>query len=314
MEINEKVATAAFSTDEMECPLAPHAKQGFSSKAIRVKSVSELRKAMVAGESTRLWEQIDTTPGAEKFRKKKNTDGRKDPNPQVSGGCISVASVKYPLSVAAHHLIPGEASLPVSTVAKYIWESEGTIEFDIGYDVDGSENGAWLPTHQSMSGKMGSRQTLVVHDEEDPAPTRGMSWAELSERAREREGSAAAYSEYFLPSYTQQAMRLIGGQFHDAHETYSNWVVDKLNDIATRIDTKIENCPKCKNANGKKSPPYLLVFRLNALSATMRSLVMGRPRRSWLSVYTSEFARMYFRSPLPHHQVDDILDRLAQQG
>ena len=144
-QLGEAVAVVAFSSSDEKCPMEPHKKaKTLTGKAPGVKSVPELRKSMGEGKSTRQWKQngID-------FEKAEHFDAEKKLPPEYNEQPITIAEVKYPLSIAAHHLIPGKASLPQSTIKKYIWKSEGLIDGDIGYDVDGAENGKWLPTHQT---------------------------------------------------------------------------------------------------------------------------------------------------------------------
>jgi hypothetical protein len=223
-------------------------------------------------------------------------DADKQAEPDFGDDCITIAGVDYPLSIAAHHILPGEASLPKSTIAKYIWKG-GTIRSDVGYDCDGSENGVWLPTHQVMSARLGKAQKTVIHDEENPRPTKGMSWEQLSTRAKENEGSATTYSQLFLPRYTQQAMKLARCQFHDSHSNYNRYVIKKLDEIALILRNKSSSCKKCSDDDGKKSPPYLLVYKLNRLSSVIRGLLVGPPKKTWLSIYTSSFACYFARTP-----------------
>ena len=294
-QLGEAVAKVAFSSSEEKCPMEPHKKaKTLTGKAPEVKSVPELRKSMKDGKSTRQWKQ-----SGDDFELAKHLDAEKKPPPEYDEMPIEIADVKYPLSISAHHLIPGKASLPVSTLKKYIWKSRGgLIDGDIGYDVDGAENGKWLPTHQIMSSKMASAQTIIIVDETNPSRTTGMSWAELSDRAKEKEGHQKSYTDLFLPRYTQQSMRLLNCQFHDGHDDYSDWVTGQLNKISLSIDVKSGMCDKCKKI-AIKTPPYLLVYRLNRLSRTCAGLLSGSPKPTWLRIYTSEFAAMYKREPIP---------------
>jgi hypothetical protein len=309
MELNESVAFSVLSTSGDDCPLEPHKKEDKNIiKAKRQKgdkSVVRLRNSMKKGRSTRAWKQ-----NGDSFSNAENFDAEKYPIPNVKKNSIHIAEKMYPLSIAAHHLIPGKGSLKESLIAQWLWKSENMIHSDVGYDVDGSENGIWLPTHQKMSRDMGKAQRIKIHDDyiseddinddESPQPIRGLSWAELSARAKEKEGNEQKYTELFLPRYTQQAMKKIGAQFHDSHSNYNTWVKDRLDNINGMIETKVfKMCDKCKEVQkGKKSPSYLLVYRLNLLSNLCRSLLTGWPRTAWLTVYTSDFAKRYQRAPV----------------
>lgn len=300
MQIGEAVAVAVFKPGkDTKCPLEPHSKEkGFTGKKPGVKSVASLRKAMKAGWTTRQWKQE-----GESFVKKKEQEGPCKEVPVTGDSPITIAGVDYPLSVAAHHIIPGKASLPESSLKKYLWKSEGLIRSDVGYDCDGSENGVWLPTHQTMSRKLGKKQEIVIHDDEAPSAGKGLSWAELSDKAREAEGDQASYTAMFLRRYTQQAMMTVGAQFHDAHSNYNSYVTKALNKVSILLDSKIEMCEKCKE-DDLKSPPYMLVYRLNSISARIESrFLKGRPTVHWKTVYTSNFSKLYAVSPVPEDKL-----------
>ena len=295
MQIGESVTIDAFTQGSTTCPLEPHSQEeGFTSKPPRVKSVAELRKAMENGWSTRQWKQ-----DGEAFTKQEQQEAPKKLPPELNKGAITIAGVNYPVSLAAHHIIPGKASLPESSLSQYIWAKEGKILSDIGYDCDGSENGIWLPTHQAMSANLGKKQSIVIHDEATPTSTKGLSWAQLSEKAKQTEENEASYSALFLRRYTQQAMEATDTQFHDAHSNYNDFVIRALNKINTFLNTRTALCEKCQKNTQKKSPPYMLVYRLNTLSSQIASRYLrGTPSEKWLSVYTSEFSSMYARAPL----------------
>ncbi len=322
MQIGEAFANAAFLSFDKTCPMEPHSEgEGFKAEQQKNdKDVPRLHSAMKSGKSTRRWEQVS----ADSFKQVENKDGPVQPVPKLDKKPITIDGESYPLSLAAHHLIPGEESLPVSNIRRYIWSSEGFIKTDIGYDVDGSENGMWLPTHQVMSNRLGKAQKIKIEDDAPstqgmsaqfdndenivindddaaPPPTQGMSWEALSARAKKSEQNPITYTELFLPRYTQQAMMVKGleAQFHDRHSNYSTWVTDRLNEIDTLIHKKSAACEKCpKDTDRNRSPPYMLVYRLNRLSNKLRSILQGSPRLIWKTVYTSDYARRYATNPL----------------
>lgn len=285
-------AVAAFAENTDECPMAPHTKhKSLTGKVAEVKNVKELRESMGNGRSTRQWKQDEQD--SNKFTKTDHLDANKKPEPRFDSNPILIAGETYPLSIAAHHLIPGKASLPKSDLKKYIWKKGGQIDGDIAYDVDGAENGKWLPTHQIMSYKMGKSQAICIIDDTKPDETKGMSWKNLSARSKEKEGNEASYTASFLPRYTRQAMDLMNAQFHDSHSEYSKYVTKKLNNMSARIKVKSGFCDECKK-NAVKSPPYLLVYRLNNLSSELDRLLSGDPRPVWSKIYTSKFSGDYW--------------------
>jgi hypothetical protein len=216
----------------------------------------------------------------------------KDPSPKDDltkddDNPIKIGDGSYPLSMAAHHIVPGKDSLPKSKLAKYIWKSEGKIFGDIGYHVDGAENGVWLPTHQSLSSKMSSGDILV-----DGTQQKYAAAGKSGKRAEKSSGVAG-----FIRAYTQKAMDLTSAQFHDSHKQYSKKVMEKLDAIQVWIlKASGDDCPDCEKAkspDGKLPPPHLLAFRLNALSKYLRTFLIGPPVMWRAPLFTSRYAEEY---------------------
>lgn len=152
---------------------------------------------------------------------------------------------------AAHHLIPGNASLnEVPSILDLIDASRGKVDSDIGYDVNAAQNGVWLPANYGvrLESSFGKR------------------WR--------------AYS--FKDDYAKAAMKRAGAQFHDSHPEYSGNVKTTLRKIADKINLhKPEKCGICgKTISDKSRPPYGLVGRLNAVSRQHRRFLSG-PVRKW---------------------------------
>jgi hypothetical protein len=68
----------------------------------------------------------------------------------------------FPLTCAAHHLIPAQASLRDSKLVKWLvhgsvssqtksGKGQGKLSHNVGYDVNGSQNGIWLPGPYALS-------------------------------------------------------------------------------------------------------------------------------------------------------------------
>ena len=246
---------------------------------------------MQNGKSTICWKQ-----SGEDFVRAENTGPEQQ---QPEKGPIEIRGEEYPLCIAAHHIIPGKASLPKSKLADYIWRGK-KIEGDIGYDVDGSENGVWLPTHQSMSAGMGKAQTIVINDDENPERTSGPSWAELSERAKANIRDPKFDAQRFIRWYTQEAMDIIGAQFHDSHADYNQYVIKILNSHKTRMMKLSRDCSEC--TRDKLPPPFMLGFWLNSISRALRTRFLEcAPHRGWTGVYTSDFAKIYASTPLKEY-------------
>ncbi len=163
----------------------------------------------------------------------------------------------------AHHLIPGNESWPPSKTQLYKWvdKREGHIKGDIGYNVNGAENGVDLPGHSA-------------------AP----SWTD----------------QQFQTKYAFACMEADrkNRQFHDRHPAYSDFVVNVLNKIAAKLDkgTPTPGCGK-KNCGGggekPYDPPYELNKRLACVAERLESHLVGSWKKWRKPVMTSRFALMY---------------------
>lgn len=180
--------------------------------------------------------------------------------------------IQCTVTPAAHHLIPGNASLKrCPSLLDLMDAGRGKITSDIGYDVNSAQNGIWLP---------GSYGVTEVSDFEQ-------KWS--------------AYS--FQLEYAFAAMAAAGAQFHDAHPTYSKLLIRSLRSLADKITLKApEKCGICgKETEDKARPPYGLVGRLNRLSSLHRRFLRG-PTRKWpvaTGYFTSRWAVLKATTPSP---------------
>ena len=292
MDIGESVAVAMEAA--LKCPMEHDDPVKITSQPAKSeKNVETLKSNMASGKSTILFGldnagkivdkglqvlcDANPSPAVEITKK--------DPLP------IHLGEQKLPLSMAAHHIIPGKDALPLSKVAEYVWESEGTIGSDIGYHVDGSENGVWLPTHQALSSGMGKAATIKVPSGKDPTKLAHYSYKKMSD------WSADEPQTSFTLAYTQLAMNLTQAQFHDSHKVYSKKIVEMLDTIHAWVlkasGGACADCTKAKAATGKLPPPHMLVYRLNALARQVSGWLVG-PSENWRDPYfTSDYAKQY---------------------
>lgn len=155
---------------------------------------------------------------------------------------------------AAHHCIPGEASLAKASALHDFMRKDGPYDFasDIGYNVNCAKNGVWLPGNYAV------REGNVEFDK--------YTWT--------------LHKPWFQMRYVKSAMEKAGGRmFHDAHRKYNGLVKQALLDIASLLhkpDAKT-NCPICGNPlpkeNQKNRPPFGLVNRLNRVSDDHRGML-----------------------------------------
>lgn len=183
-------------------------------------------------------------------------------------GTGDVAEGVYGFTVAAHHLIPGDASLAPSKVKALMTKGESIevitqggapkqkkIRKHIGYNVNGSHNGVWLPGNYYI------RATT--------SPFAGKSWSDLG-------------TDPWCRSYVAAVSKVAGGQIHDAHTQYSAAVEEILNKIAAILVQ--HECEKCKAPD--INPPFRIKARLFAISSELRSQVTSAPmawKRPWFT-------------------------------
>jgi hypothetical protein len=200
----------------------------------------------------------------------------------------------YPLTCAAHHLIPAQESLKVyPRILRFMCKDEDPQDFrksgkpapanvEGGTDVNGIQNGVWLPGNYAVGGGKKGIGTWANkasdernHDANDNwENTCSDDWITNSD-PEEEEGpqslvealANASREEYMLPGknfhinngnpkwgYVKAAMDATGGQFHDRHGPYSTKVIQYLKKIAEvyeimYIRSKRDYpCEKCKIA------------------------------------------------------------------
>jgi hypothetical protein len=221
---------------------------------------------------------------------------------------------RYPVTCAAHHLIPAQESLKNSFLLTFMVKkkdreqlkdktySTGSVWADVGYDVNGSENGVYLPGSYAVGGGRGGLG-LWAENDDNPDPE--------EENANDSPSPASPYltgdlNEISLYNrkwfYVSQAMYLAPGQFHDRHEDYSKFVAEVLakifSDYRRMLTQSImeSQCPKCKDKKDKLKDlgiptPFSLVARLNNLSNRMCYYVNSH---AWaLNIYTSKWGKAF---------------------
>jgi hypothetical protein len=232
---------------------------------------------------------------------------------------------RYPVTCAAHHLIPAQESLKRAeglhqfmikkgasetvAVGKGTTTLPGGIVYsDVGYCVNGSENGVFLPGNYAVT-------ALTMDDPHwTPAPSvlSGLDWEAGESPDNENVGVPKVISSPKLTGdrhqinnknrkwqYVKQAVKL-GGQFHDRHKDYSDWIVKVLEEIGTQLESRyvksaLESaCDKCAErakkftAEGAGVPtPFGLLARLNGVSSRTSGFLSGGLRA--MPVVTSKW-------------------------
>ncbi|CAD5370991.1 conserved hypothetical protein [Rubrivivax sp. A210] len=188
-------------------------------------------------------------------------DTKRDPSKPK----VEVDGVDYPFTVAAHHIIPGNASLYESQLFKSYMKKGGkmqvtqpkkktfTVSRNIGYNINGSHNGVWLPgSYAIRTGVHPSKST----------------WSVLIETPGHVE---------WCYRYIAAVTKSTGSQFHDTHVHYSNNVLKLLNKMSLLLMKHQTQCDDCQGKD-QSPPPYIVKNRLYRLSAHLRGKLRLSPR------------------------------------
>lgn len=204
---------------------------------------------------------------------------------------------EFPVNVApaAHHLIPGNQAMDGHPIEQYTsTKVNGELLEDIGYDINGKENGVWLPTYPDIykgksvpvGGKKFKGHDISKH-----------MWGEDNQAVKS--GKAAVLPEaQKIPIVNQIQERWGQAHIGDHKGTgYDRACRDRLTLLTDLVLTFWESvCEKSSKSDGKLNPPYGLVGRINLQSQFMLNAIM--PRRSpsrwtqWVSQYAKDFTEL----------------------
>jgi hypothetical protein len=282
MEMAERIAAGGLAAGiKRECPFS-HQAEGVASEESEhlnkddLASVEKeqhndggvLGKNLVTGSQGR-----DGTVGGPKEYDLAKASGVPREDTRRSGvhvrvpGASTVREGTYGFTVAAHHLIPGEASLAPSDLKPFMTRGESvtvttrkgqkskTISRFIGYNVNGAHNGVWLPGNYFIRARN--------------SPIKGKSWGDLGDHP-------------WCLNYAAAVSKAAGGQIHDAHTKYSAAVKKLLNKIACILGQ--HECDECRPS--EINPPFRIKLRLFALSRYLRTQVTAAPeawKRPWFT-------------------------------
>lgn len=221
----------------------------------------------------------------------------------------------YPVTCAAHHIIPAQASLKKAKVLHkfmvYKKQTEpvggsgggpakGVVWADVGYDINGTENGVWLPGNYAVGGGAGgtgewTSAPSALDNEKASAKPAPPTPADSRKLTGDRHTFFDANRK---GQYVMGATYLYNAQFHDSHGEYSDIVTTALDKLGTlyqerKYDTE-PPCPKCKERLAKVkeegSPtPFALAHRLNAVSERFSRYLIGK--RGHPVIYTSNWGK-----------------------
>ncbi len=306
-QIGEAVAIGVISDgSDPECPLNHDDLTPIQSTNNFVGDGGTLGRNMAAGTSS-----ITYAP---------NRSGSPEARPYPSTSAddswpVTVDGHTYPVTCAAHHLIPAQASLKKAR-ALHKWlvykkqtetlggagggSASGEVWADVGYDVNGLENGVWLPGNYAVGGGSGGTAEWVsapsALDNErasakppPPAPPESRKLSGLRH---------TFFDDNRKGQYVMGATYVFNAQFHDSHGEYSTIVTAALDKLATLYQEKKYDteppCPKCKQRLDKVKeegiPTHFgLAHRLNAVSDRFSRYLVGK--RGHPQVYTSDWGK-----------------------
>lgn len=294
-QLGEGIAIGMVSAGEVNCPFDHDSTEPEKLKNELVGNGGTLGSNMEAGTSTVRYVPLQPKP-------------RPVPNPdaQVGDDAIEVGNYLYPVWCAAHHLIPAQASLKKSTSLLRFMKKGGSAKLwsDIGYDVNGLENGVWLPGNYAVGGNgtgdwVGAPSAMDGDSELGSVRRRAARRSENSSKLDGVRHEKDPSNRKWL--YVDKATRLFNAQFHDAHVDYSKFVLGVLNKIGASMQEKKKKnveelgCSKCAKRQKKIAeygvpPPFSLNLRLNGVSGKLRSYLKGR--RGHDIVFTSRWGKL----------------------
>jgi hypothetical protein len=225
----------------------------------------------------------------------------------------------YPVTCAAHHCIPAQESLKESPLLAYMVGPIGDEEdlkddsytgaivwSDVGYDVNGSENGIFLPGNYAVGGGRGGMGVWGPNVDEDDDEPEDAEDSVPDPKSNELTGAMYQVDEdNRCWQYVRQAMHHCPGQFHDRHEDYSLFVQEVLQKIFANYEAlrrKNIDGRKCSKCQDRKKlidkygvpTPYGLVARLNLVADRLKGFLDGGTWR--INIYTSLWGKAYMET------------------
>jgi len=314
-ELCEMVAIGIVTEKDVECPF--HEKEHKCDKSVKneltgdAKKLGEKLESKNTSDSTVLRTEKTVEPYKSRFSTEPDPDKKYDYETERHISIHEDIDCEYPVAFAAHHLIPAGASLnKANSLLPYVDSKKGKICCNLGYDVNGNENGVWLPGLHAVNSNGINKWSGASQELPDNESWKKLSTASTTKKYLPLDGPRPgidiekAYNTLNMKwLYVQAAMNFLSPkprQFHDAHPSYSNLVKISLDDIGillNRLSTgnakeKIEpSCSKCKenkNQNKKLLPPLALLNLLNRTSLHLKSeYLVGKTKHN--EYYTSSW-------------------------
>jgi hypothetical protein len=192
-----------------------------------------------------------------------------------------------------HHLLPGNAAMAKSKVETWTLASKGKIKEDVGYNIDGADNGIWLPhlPHIHWTSYMDRAKKIRFSDHYG-------TWKDLSPEEQTWIGIVVMGDTQLQMHYTDHD----DAYAHvDNDTTYDDEALERCNLLADLMqDVWSRKCPK-ERKKKKLDPPYGIIERLNLQSQYMRNRISGPPKRwkSWVSPLAQDYTQSLIDGSVP---------------
>lgn len=321
-EIGEPVDPGMIDEDETQCPFDHEVKPPTVQNdliGVGTKLANKMKNATGTFMYEPYKEKVEAIPNPKDvakhpFNKSSQSKGRPV---RISGnnGDGTEWEHTYPVTCAAHHCIPAQESLKESPLLAFMCKkgdseaikggsySDGVVWADVGYDVNGSQNGIFLPGSYAVGGGRGGMGVWTGNaDGDEDAPEDAVD--EVTDPNSNL--LTGALNDISITNrkwlYVSQAVTLCPGQFHDRHVDYSTFVQSVLEKVFENYvnlhQTKIveSKCSECKKQADKMEKlgiptPFGLAGRLNKVSAKFQTYLNGTTWR--MNIFTSKWGQAY---------------------
>ena len=279
MEVKESVKPPASGRHNSTCPICEGKKKkktlGYQTKH------GELKDEKALAKNLRHKGQITSDAGKTVYP----FDGGDDDHKGWLVKKDVLEDVEVKVRPTPHHLIPGNAAMDPSRLETWTCAHKGgQIQEDIGYDIDNTRNGIWLPhlPHVYWTSYMTkTKRWCDVYGK----------WSELDPDDQEFVGKLVMGETSLQMHYTDH-----DDPYMDmAHETtYDGEAKERCNLLADLMrDVWSAKCKESWDSDMKVFPPYGLVERINLQSDYMRGRITGPPGKwkSFVSPLAQKFAK-----------------------
>jgi hypothetical protein len=217
----------------------------------------------------------------------KVSSAQRNPRWNLPGMKVKLGNKSHGAGFQAHHLIPvsvikrHEIRLMLKTGTRY------KLCCNVGYGVNGSENGVWLPAMHEVAEWSGWTDR------------KQMRYMVLASKVLDGHSDKGIEDEFKSPR-----------QFHMTHTDYLSFVAGQLSKHNMNLLAKKDKCKTCNPPNNgsppdKNKPPIRLLGLLNAVSFRLRKYLVGRV--SHKTVYTHKYGAEFYakQSELEIEVLDD---------